>query len=120
MPKHSSTNYARLEDLIGYATHSRPLESFHLYVARLIRLNYLTEPEVRSIFSSAWLRLAFSPDSIEGIESEPALQSWLASNAIGNAEISPQAWLPIATIESRLGFTTSPPDAFVIEGRRAC
>lgn len=52
-----------ISSLIGFKAYSRPFESFHMYVSRILYANFLTEEEIRNYMPVPWLQLAFAPQN---------------------------------------------------------
>jgi len=91
---------ATLTTLIGFHARDRPFESFYSYVARLIRVNHLTDREIRKLIPADWLRLAFEPehDAIALMQRCSALTP--DEQPLEPHQASIHAWLPMPSMES--------------------
>lgn len=89
-----------LTTLIGYGGRDRPYESFYNYVARMIRINHLTGPEVRKFFPGSWLRLAFEPERASTALTEECSTQVPEPTPLAIHQTSIQAWLPMPSMES--------------------
>ncbi len=80
-----------LEQLIGFHTLNRPLESWYAFVSRLIRANLLNGSEVRRQLPLEWIRWAFAPHEVRA-EDLVALDTQLAHLPDADLKLRPAAW----------------------------
>ncbi|MBB1089306.1 hypothetical protein H4F99_12535 [Lysobacter sp. SG-8] len=89
----------QLEQLIGFGTLRRPLESWYAFVSRLIRANLLNDIDIRNQLPSDWVRWAFAPYDVQ--TSDLAVPGpYIEELTDLQLKLRPVAWQPFPELSS--------------------